>query len=573
MVKLSLVAMAVSAICLQQSSGFMVPSSNKINAIQGSSANWLRMAGESVDLDSLKDASVREVEEVVKSPPASELKGTSDEITEQVSGIEGKQEEKASTIQRSKALDELMEESIFSQNKGISRKTRIEDVKSQLSKSINLKKEAENAIAKEIGELKVKLDGELEEEKGLEIEIKMLISQLEENIAQKKELLAEEETLLVQLETVKTQVKEEQIFKQIDAASNVKADLIAIESVVIEDLEDCLSQMREELIDTESRIKTMTVAVSQLPAADDIDTARQYSWGEVSELNDLLVAAFDNLQKRDARIGALKQKFREATQQKALILGEVDVLGGGAGDGAKAAAAVAGGAGGKVGSPKKVVSVQISSDMTEQDILALAGDSSMKALGEGSRALGQVGTKLNYWAKSEDGQQSVSELIDAIEASKKVLPALQRAAAQVKKEWETEFKGEEMTTFDKLFDGIQRGIDAIKESTEVKAALDEAKGSFGAVGAKTGAATQRMTTALKSSTAEDATFMESFNAVVEEMQKTLIAVAAAGTKFVKNFQDPNRQLQSSKAPTEARAPTAPSAKVEEVAPAPKAEEK
>jgi len=338
--------------------------------------------------------------------------------------------------------------------------------------------------------------------------------------------------VLRQIQVVNSQVKEQRIFNQIDEAAARKANLISIEASMLEDLEYCREQMTEELQDTIVRIDRMKGTLEKLPLQNDIQSSRAYSWTDVQDLQDMLTEALDSLQERDAKIGQLKVKFSNATRQKAIALGDIDVI--------------------TIDStdepmfnkfsetplsevqtdlkPKQSVKVTISPEMTNDDLLKLAGNSSLSAVQESARAVTIFSSRMGDWIKSEEAQQSASNLIDALEATKNVVPSLLDAVQSAKAEWDANFKGEEMTTFDKLFGGLLKATLSIINSEDVNKALNKAGSSSKEFGQKTALASKATFGAIQKS-ASDETLLEALSKALEDLQKTIISLAAAGTKL------------------------------------------
>ena len=128
--------------------------------------------------------------------------------------------------------------------------------------------------------MRVQLDRELESEAERREGAVALVAQLDAAKSAKQGACDREQQLLVQLQDVAQRTEEPAVSASLAAAIETKAGLVAIELLLVDDIEECLAQVVVEQDEIAKRIAAMTRVRASLPASDDVDALRLYTWSE-----------------------------------------------------------------------------------------------------------------------------------------------------------------------------------------------------------------------------------------------------------------------------------------------------
>ena len=148
-----------------------------------------------------------------------------------------------------------------------------------------------------------------------------LQQQLADAKAQKMERCRREEQLLVQLQDVRQRTSEDAVAASLAAAIETKAGLVAIELVLIEDVDPVFRQIKVEQDQINARIEAMETTLASLPATDDGEALRLYSWQQVEALQAQLAESAIAIAETEASVAALRQRINDALDQRDAVLG------------------------------------------------------------------------------------------------------------------------------------------------------------------------------------------------------------------------------------------------------------
>jgi hypothetical protein len=110
-------------------------------------------------------------------------------------------------------------------------------------------------------------------------------------------------------------------------AIETKAGLVAIELLLIDDVAECVAAVAKEESEIDKRIAAMRTTLASLPAADDADALRLYSWSQVEALQEELRLGALAIAETEASVAALRQRINDALDQRDAVIGSAPVLG------------------------------------------------------------------------------------------------------------------------------------------------------------------------------------------------------------------------------------------------------
>ena len=195
-------------------------------------------------------------------------------------------------------------------------------LQTQLERSQLRRKQVEEVIGEEVAALRFQLEREMAAERDRAASAAQLQQQLADAKAQKMERCRREEQLLVQLQDVRQRTSEDAVAASLAAAIETKAGLVAIELVLIEDVDECSGQIKVEQDQINARIEAMETTLASLPATDDGEALRLYSWQQVEALQAQLAESAIAIAETEASVAALRQRINDALDQRDAVLGD-----------------------------------------------------------------------------------------------------------------------------------------------------------------------------------------------------------------------------------------------------------
>jgi len=190
-----------------------------------------------------------------------------------------------------------------------------------LERSQSRRRQVESVVAEELAALRAQLDRELVSERERSLGVGSLLGELERTLEVKRSNVDREKRLLVQLQDVAQRTQEAAIKASIERAVETKAGLVAIEMMLIEDIEECTTQVEVEGREIDRRVRAMTDTRESLPAVDDTAALRSYSWSQVEDLENQLKASAVAVAETDAKVRILRARIADALNQRDAVLG------------------------------------------------------------------------------------------------------------------------------------------------------------------------------------------------------------------------------------------------------------
>ena len=200
-------------------------------------------------------------------------------------------------------------------------------LQTQLERSQLRRKQVEEVVGEELAALRFQLEREVAAEEDRSRSAGALKAQLEAAKQTKADNCAREEQLLVQLQDVAQRTEEAAVAASLAAAIETKAGLVAIELLLIDDVAECVAAVAKEESEIDKRIAAMRTTLASLPAADDADALRLYSWSQVEALQEELRLGALAIAETEASVAALRQRINDALDQRDAVIGSAPVLG------------------------------------------------------------------------------------------------------------------------------------------------------------------------------------------------------------------------------------------------------
>ncbi|CAM9587506.1 unnamed protein product [Chrysoparadoxa australica] len=437
-------------------------------------------------------------------------------------------EEEAARIKAEEEEAKKLEEERLTDKVGLEvaqtskRRQEMTDLSASLQQSISRRAEAESMLSQEIGGIRNKLVEEAQAEEERSTELMQLLKDFDSSIKEKEGLISSEQKLLEQMQELKEQVKEESIKTQFAASMSTKADLISIEVILLEDLLDCREQLEEELSRTKARAGRIKDVASALPSPEDKDASRSYNWEDVGELEEVLLDSIQGMQASCDQVEKLRSKFEDAVRQKRQVLGlpllnayDAEVVSGLSTD-----------------AEVPQLSLKDIQVLTNEELKGVAAQATKKAAGSVGKSITIAAGGFGEFLKSPDAQALAGSAIDLVESTKEYFTSLGSTISSAKEAYESKaLKGEEMTTFDKIFLSVKQGVKGVKESDEVQDNVSKWKAAGKAIPSATGQLTKLTGQALKGAAADDelgSTVKDALAAV----QSALVALVGLGAKSI-----------------------------------------
>ncbi len=390
---------------------------------------------------------------------------------------------------------------------------------SLLRKSVSRKERIEDSFAVELEKLTSRLQQESQAEQGRLVELHDLLNECEVAISEKLLAVEKERDILTQISGVGEKVSEESIRSQFATAVATKADLISIETKLVDDMEAYRNQLSEDLNRARKRADMMNGVLEDLPKLDNLavdhSKARLYSWNNLYSLQSLLLEDLQTMATKSASITELRCRYDEALQQKKKALRKLEK----------------GGLKTLYGQDvwKKIKETP---GMSNSELQAIALQNAVSSVISVGKVI-QVGlVSLGEYAKSKDGQRCAESVVD-------VLKSVKSASASYWNSWLTgvmTFKsnmipGEEMTSIQKIIDAWRDCTIAVLGSTEVNASFDEAQKNTVVVSKAIENLGEVMGTTF-SGTANNVELHQAMADAAEGLQWTLIAVTGLVGKAI-----------------------------------------
>ena len=203
-------------------------------------------------------------------------------------------------------------------------------LQTQLERSQLRRKQVEEVVGEELAALRFQLEREVAAEEDRSRSAGALKAQLEAAKRTKADNCAREEQLLVQLQDVAQRTEEAAVAASLAAAIETKAGLVAIELLLIDDVAECVAAVAKEESEIDKRVAAMRTTLASLPATDDADALRLYSWSQVEALQEELRLGALAIAETEASVAALRQRINDALDQRDAVIGSAPVLGGSA---------------------------------------------------------------------------------------------------------------------------------------------------------------------------------------------------------------------------------------------------
>ncbi|KAJ8602133.1 hypothetical protein CTAYLR_001650 [Chrysophaeum taylorii] len=194
----------------------------------------------------------------------------------------------------------------------------------QLERSQLRRQQVEEVVAEELAALRGQLDREVEREEERAGAVGGLMRELSEAREAKEKRIARERELLVQLQDVAQRTEEASVRESVTTAVETKANLVAIEMILVDDIDECAAQVRVEEAEIGRRLGAMRATRESLPALDDAEALRLYSWAQITELEEELRRSAVAIAETDAKVSSLRARITDALDQKqSVLLGSV----------------------------------------------------------------------------------------------------------------------------------------------------------------------------------------------------------------------------------------------------------
>lgn len=225
-------------------------------------------------------------------------------------------------VEESFAKSSSLSESVLADfSERSSRNMEVARLQTQLERSQMRRKQVEEVVGEELEALRGQLDREMDRELERERNVVGLVEELESAALQKKERIETEKMLLVQLQDVAQRTSEEVIKNSVKSAVETKANLVAIEMILVDDIEECLEQVEVELSEIKRRMEAMQTTRDSLPSLDDREALRLFSWSQISQLEDELRRSAVAIAETDAKVASLRERIKDALTQRSSALG------------------------------------------------------------------------------------------------------------------------------------------------------------------------------------------------------------------------------------------------------------
>lgn len=203
------------------------------------------------------------------------------------------------------------------------RSQELSQLQSQLSRSVQKRKDLEDEIIREIQSLVPRIQDELQKENERVDQLTSMLTSIKEVLESKKTALSNEKNTLIQMKDVRGKVNEDVVAAGIDLAISKKQNLVQIEEGICSDISSCVVNLGAEIDDTKNKLNSMRALLGKIPRPDQlkVDEALSYTWSDVEELEGLLLASFDSARERDDKVRSFMLLFDKATASRDKVLG------------------------------------------------------------------------------------------------------------------------------------------------------------------------------------------------------------------------------------------------------------
>lgn len=350
---------------------------------------------------------------------------------------------------------------------------RVKEMQERLQKTMELKEQVETMFTLELQGLSEKLSAEAANEQTRAEEIVELKAKFSSALIAKKDSLEKDETLLSQMQSTQGLLREAAIKDTMDQAIADKETLCSIERVLVGKIEDCMAQLDKELEESTTRATKMIDVKSQLPALDDLDAVRSYSWEDIDALKTTLMDMAESSLKREAAIETIKMDFADALQKRRKVLNMPDPVV------AKppAASLPSGSAAASAPTPAAAASVDTTVEVSKKPNMGMTNDELVAEMLSAGADTGAALSKLSSatinavasFLGQDEVQQTVTSLGKSVGAVGGVVGGVAGAVSNFNKEWEK-------TNQEFISGQFKKEGDAAEGAKEwwVKVALDKA---------------------------------------------------------------------------------------------------
>ncbi|CAM9900293.1 unnamed protein product, partial [Hapterophycus canaliculatus] len=182
--------------------------------------------------------------------------------------------------------------------------------------------------------------------------------------------------------------------------------------------------LTEELKSTSSRGETMNGVVAALPAEGDIERLRNYNWQDVQDLQEVLLSSVESMEASDAQVGALRTRLLDSVVQKREVLGEASKT------------ELVQSDGGATRKMTTAVALQVSADLSEQELLDSVAESSKNTALGVVKSVSAGADSLGSYIRSPAGQDVAASTVLVIGALAGAASSVGNAFKAAKKEFD-----------------------------------------------------------------------------------------------------------------------------------------
>jgi hypothetical protein len=166
------------------------------------------------------------------------------------------------------------------------------------------------------------LSFELELEVEREENLTQLVQSLEEMIADKEYEIENTKRIAKEMDDVRSQLDDGMIAENLDQLIELKYTIPVIEQELVDDLTECLYDLKGLLEDARDRAARTQLAMEGLSEPPETRALEPFDWTDIEEVELVLQLAADNVASEKERIRELSQRIDEALVNRAVVLGE-----------------------------------------------------------------------------------------------------------------------------------------------------------------------------------------------------------------------------------------------------------
>lgn len=388
-------------------------------------------------------------------------------------------------------------------------------LQSALSKSMEKKREMELAIIVEVKSLVSRIQEEAAKEAERVEKLSATVVSIQGVLAANTASVEKETATLVMMKDVRGKIAEDTVANSMDTAIAKKNELIEIEKRICIDIASCVTNLEAEIVDTNSKIASMKALVAKMPLSQDSTEALSYTWNDVELLQNQLSASVATASTRDDKVREFMLVFDRASAQKQAVLGESERQLPGQPVLSRQTAAVR----------KMDYSIVKSNDeltrLTTKALQTAIASSLIMSL-----SLLEASFK---FAKSSDGKESQEAVVVSLSAASEVAKNAGLALKATQEAWESGYSAmmpdEEIPTIPDYASAITKGVQSVLNSEKVKRAF-----SGISLGAKTSTAeTAKASGLFVRRVSEELTVSSRWGPAVNDFKESLEILGAVAT--------------------------------------------